>query len=72
MSEPITGVSVDPDRACPHENFWSDCGVARITKADDDPTIIAFAATIKIHCVDCRPACRLPADPQGDTTHVRS
>jgi len=44
---------VDPDRACPHENFDAYVEVNRVTASDDDPTVVAYHGDIKVNCHDC-------------------
>lgn len=44
--------TVDPDRACVHD-FAAKVDVNRLQKADDDPTIVAFMADIRVWCVGC-------------------
>lgn len=45
-------VSTDPDRACPHENFWADVDVNRLTNTEGGP-VTGYSASIRIKCVDC-------------------
>lgn len=57
--EPVTSGNLptsppgDPDAACEHPEFVARVDVDRITHGDDDPTIIAFGATLTINCVAC-------------------
>lgn len=44
---------IDPDRPCPHEDFESFVEVSRLTANDEDPTVIAFSADIRVNCRDC-------------------
>lgn len=46
-------MAVDPDRACPHENFRADVAVNRIVRSDDDPTVTGYSADITVECEDC-------------------
>lgn len=43
----------DPDRACPHEDFQAVVGVDRLTASDDDPTVVAYAASVRVACAAC-------------------
>lgn len=43
----------DPDQPCEHPNTEAWVGVNRLTRSDDDPTIVAYSADIKINCGDC-------------------
>lgn len=45
-------IPADPDRACDHQDFAANVDVARINH-DPDPTIVAFAAEVKIECARC-------------------
>lgn len=45
-------MAIDPDRACPHENFESHVSVNRLKETEDGP-ITAYAADIVIRCLDC-------------------
>lgn len=55
----------DPDRACAHEDFAAFVEVARIAASDDDPTIVGFAAEVRIHCVQCDEPFRFIGVPAG-------
>lgn len=43
----------DPDRACAHEDFVVLAEVARVTRSDDDPEIVAYAVEARVHCARC-------------------
>jgi hypothetical protein len=43
----------DPDRACEHLDFNASVEVARLTKSDDDPTVIGYDTTITVWCANC-------------------
>lgn len=43
---------IDPDRACPHENFAADVEVNRLQSVEGGP-IDAFNADIRVRCSDC-------------------
>lgn len=45
---------LDPDRPCPHENFGVSVEVHRIVQSDDDPTVVAYGAEIRVRCDDCQ------------------
>ncbi|WP_073946497.1 hypothetical protein [Streptomyces kebangsaanensis] len=45
--------AADPDKPCLHENFDAYVAVNRITASDADPTVVGYAADIKVHCRDC-------------------
>lgn len=51
-ADPPTGTA-DPDRACPHDKFDAYVAVNKITRSDDDPTVVAYSADITVACVDC-------------------
>jgi hypothetical protein len=57
--------AADPDQPCPHENFDVLACVNRLTKTDDDPTVIGFSADIKIECRDCGEPFRWTGVPAG-------
>lgn len=57
--------AADPDRACPHENFAADVDVNRRIASDDDPTVIGFAADIRIACANCGERFRWIGIPAG-------
>ena len=38
---------------CSHENFAATVNVNRLTKSDDDATVIAHQADIRINCAEC-------------------
>lgn len=46
-------MTADPDKPCPHEDFevWAEVG--RLTDGEDGP-VDAYAASIKINCVQCQ------------------
>ncbi|MDG9703760.1 hypothetical protein [Streptomyces sp. DH37] len=50
---PTPTPAADPDRPCPHETFDAYVAVNRITRSDDDPTVIGYSADIKVNCRDC-------------------
>lgn len=56
----------DPDRACLHENFDVFAAVLRLTASDDDPTVIAYTAEIKIECANCQERFRFIGVQAGD------
>lgn len=58
-------MSVDPDRACPHENFAAHVDVGRLAAGDDDPTIVGYVAEVRIACVDCDEPFRFIGMPAG-------
>ena len=43
----------NPDRACPHENFAAQVDVNRLTRSDDDTTVVGYSADITVACMDC-------------------
>lgn len=45
--------AADPDQACPHLDFSVNVDVGRITRSDDDPTVVAFMAEITVECSAC-------------------
>lgn len=56
---------IDPDRPCPHLNFAAAVNVGRITRSDDDPTIVGYTADITVQCVDCGEPFRWVGVPAG-------
>lgn len=57
--------AADPDKPCPHTEFDAFVDVARITKSDDDPTVIGYSADIKVNCHDCGEPFRWTGAPAG-------
>lgn len=51
--EPRHPRPADPDRPCPHEDFNVFAAVNRITRSDEDPTVIAYTADLRVSCVNC-------------------
>lgn len=62
---PRGGGHADPDRPCPHEDFDAYVAVNRITAGDDDPTVIGYAADIKVNCRACEEPFRWTGVPAG-------
>ncbi|WP_262058535.1 hypothetical protein [Streptomyces sp. STR69] len=58
-------MATDPDRPCPHENFDAFVDVNRITASDNDPTVVGYAAGIKVKCRDCDEPFRWTGVPAG-------
>jgi len=50
---PFTKPTADPDVPCLHPDFDVNVDVARVQKSDDDPSIVAFMAEIKVWCQVC-------------------
>jgi hypothetical protein len=45
---------MDPDRACPHENFSASVEVSRLSDSEEPgAAITGYAADIKVWCDDC-------------------
>ena len=62
----MAGGAVNPDRACPHEDFAAFVTVNRIGASDEDPTtIVAYTAEVRIDCADCGEAFRFIGMPAG-------
>ena len=57
--------SVDPDRACPHEDFAAFVDVGRIKASDDNPTIVGYSAEVRIDCAHCGEPFRFIGMPAG-------
>ncbi|MFI8535391.1 hypothetical protein ACIGMX_34740 [Streptomyces aquilus] len=57
--------NADPDKPCPHENFDAYVEVNRLAASDDDPTIVGYAADIKVNCRDCDEPFRWIGVPAG-------
>lgn len=45
-------MSADPDKPCPHEQFTSRVGVARLTQGEGQ-AVAAYVAEVQIACSDC-------------------
>jgi hypothetical protein len=58
-------MTADPDLACPHENFEAFVDVGRITRSEDDPTVVAYSAEVRVKCVDCGETFRWCGVPAG-------
>lgn len=58
---------VNPDRACPHQNFTAMVEVNRITASDADPTVIGYNAGIRVNCQDCGEPFRWTGVPAGSS-----
>lgn len=56
--------NIDPDRACPHENFEATVGVHRLTDGDDGP-VTGYTAEIRVRCLDCDEPFRWIGVPAG-------
>lgn len=56
--------NIDPDRACPHENFESIVGVHRLTDGDNGP-VTGYMAEIRVRCLDCDEPFRWIGVPAG-------
>jgi hypothetical protein len=46
-------MTADPDRACPHDDIAATVEISRLQRADDDPTIVAYLADLRVECVAC-------------------
>ena len=55
---------IDPDRACPHEDFNAFVAVNRLTATDDGP-VEGYSADIKVECRDCGEPFRWIGVPAG-------
>lgn len=55
---------LDPDRACPHENFDAYVAVNRLCSTEGGP-IDAYTADITVHCSDCGEPFRWIGVPAG-------
>lgn len=40
-------------KRCEHREFASQVIVTRITRTDDDPTVIGYKADVQVRCKDC-------------------
>lgn len=63
--QPRGGNHADPDKPCWHENFDAYVDVNRLTKSDDDPTVVGYSADIKVNCHDCGEPFRWTGLPAG-------
>lgn len=55
----------DPDRPCPHHDFAAKIDVHRITRDDDDPTVVGYYAEITVTCDGCGEPFRWTGVPAG-------
>lgn len=55
----------DPDTPCPHEDFDAYVAVNRITASATDPTVVGYAADIKVNCRACDEPFRWTGVPAG-------
>jgi hypothetical protein len=55
---------IDPDRACPHEDFQVDCDMNRIT-GDGGGSPIAFSLDVRVRCLQCAEVFRFTGMPAG-------
>jgi hypothetical protein len=55
---------MDPDRACPHENFDVCAAVNRINRTEGGP-IVAYRLDIRVSCQDCGEKFRWVGVPAG-------
>lgn len=44
---------INADLPCPHEDFEAAVEVSRLTRSDDDPTVIGYSADITVRCAQC-------------------
>lgn len=49
----MTKSKTDATDKCLHMNFDAEVSCNRLTKSDDDPTVIAYNAEIRIRCHEC-------------------
>jgi hypothetical protein len=56
--------TINPDRACPHENFAATVNVHRLTEVDNGP-VTGYTADIRVHCIDCEEPFRWIGAPAG-------
>lgn len=56
--------AVDPDRACPHENFFATVEVGRLTDGEDGP-VTGYIADIRVNCDGCGEPFRWIGVPAG-------
>ena len=57
-------MKVDPDRACPHEDFAAMVEVNRLTHGDGGP-VTGYSADITIRCARCDESFRFIGCPAG-------
>jgi len=55
---------MDPDRACPHEDFAAVVEVNRLTKVEGGP-VTGYSAEITVRCADCDEPFRWIGCPAG-------
>lgn len=53
MTDRDDTAAIDPDRACPHQDFEAFVDVNRLTATDSDPTVIGYSANIRVQCANC-------------------
>jgi hypothetical protein len=55
---------IDPDRACPHQNFTADVAVNRLFRVEGGP-VDGYSADITVRCADCTEPFRWVGVPAG-------
>jgi hypothetical protein len=58
---------IDPDRACPHENFAAEVDVNRLMDGDNGrpDVVIGYNADVRVRCADCDEKFRWIGVPAG-------
>lgn len=46
----------EQEKPCVHENFDVVTRVVRVTRSDEDPTVIGWRADVHVACMDCKEA----------------
>ena len=54
----------DPDRACAHEDFSANAGIARLSAVEGGP-ITAYSVELRVECARCREPFRFMGVPAG-------
>jgi hypothetical protein len=54
-----------PRTTCAHEVFDAQVGIHRLTRSDEDPTVIAFMAEVAVECEQCGERFRWIGAPAG-------
>jgi hypothetical protein len=50
---------------CEHHNFVAMADIARCTRSEDDPTVVAYYCELKIRCTDCNTPFEFIGIPMG-------
>lgn len=51
--------------SCKHENFHAQANIARCTRSEDDPTIVAYYCDLTVRCTQCEKPFEFIGLPMG-------